>query len=57
MVVKEKKLREKLVNSLKLQQQQAMFHQQKKVEKVVRGKVSTFIFYFLKDVGMGDLVR
>ncbi|KAB7493945.1 A-kinase anchor protein 17A [Armadillidium nasatum] len=39
MVVKEKKLREKLVNSLKMQQQQAMVHQQKKVEKVVRGKM------------------
>lgn len=40
MVAKEKKLREKLVNSLKQQQQQAMVHQQKRVEKVVRGKVS-----------------
>lgn len=39
MTEKERKLRDKLVSSLKMQQQQAMVHQQKKVEKVVRGKV------------------
>ena len=42
MVAKERQLRAKLINSLKSQQQEAMLHQQKKVEKAIQGSVSNF---------------